>query len=60
MTLGFAIARFKALSSFQLSFDVLADKKKNTVFVQWFVVIVTAYLSLFKEGQIVPDVFNFF
>ena len=55
MTLGFAIAPFKTLSSLKLSFDVLADKKKNTIYVQWFVVIATAYLSLFKEGQIVQD-----
>ena len=59
MTIQFAIAPFKALSSFQLSSDVLANKKTNTVGVQWFVVIVTAYLSLFREGQIVQDPFRY-
>jgi len=59
MTIQFAMAPFKTFSSFQLSSDVLANKKINTVCVQWFVVIVTAYLSLFREGQIVQDPFRY-
>lgn len=59
MTLQLAITAFKTFSSFQVSSDVLDNKKTNTICVQWFVVIVTAYLALFREGQIVQDPFRY-
>ena len=40
------------LSVAQSSLDVLGDKRKNIICIQWFVVIATAYLVLFKNGQV--------
>ena len=55
MMFRFTKATFKTFPTFRISFDLLADKKKNTICVQWFVVIATAYLSLFREGQVSQD-----
>ena len=52
MTFPIAIARFDAFPSFRVSLDVLADKKKNTIGVQWFVTIAIAYLLLFRNGEV--------
>ncbi|MFQ5684636.1 MAG: ATP-binding protein [Candidatus Binatia bacterium] len=39
----------------QSSFDPLADRKRNLIGIQAFVVIATAYLLLFKNGWVVQD-----
>src|SRR3990172_11871985 len=60
MTFPIAIARFDALPSFRMSFDVLADKKKNTIGVQWFVTIAIAYLLLFRNGEVSQNPLAYF
>ena len=60
MTSPFAIARFDAFLSFRMSFDVLADKKKNTIGVQWFVVIAIVYLLLFRNGEVSQNPLAYF
>jgi len=60
MTSPFAIAPFASFPSFRISFDVLADKKQNTICVQWFVVIATAYLLLFRDGQVPQNPLAYF
>jgi len=60
MTFPFAIASFDAVRSFRMSFDVLADKKKNTIGVQWFVTIAIAYLLLFRNGEVSQNPLAYF
>ena len=52
MTFSFPMSSFDAFPSFRMSFDVLADKKKNTIGVQWFATIAIAYLLLFRNGEV--------
>ncbi len=52
-------AIFDTLPSFQVSFDALADKRKNIICVQWFVVIATAYLLLFREGDVIEETLSY-
>jgi signal transduction histidine kinase len=55
MTFALAPTLSKLLPSFGLSMDALGDRKKNIISVQWFVVIATAYLLLFNDGEIVQN-----
>jgi signal transduction histidine kinase len=60
MTFPFAIAPFVAFPSFRISLDVLADKKKNTIGVQWFATIAIAYLLLFRNGEVSQNPLAYF
>ena len=59
MTSQLAKAIFEPFPQFA-SVDVLADKKKNTIGVQWFVTIATAYLLLFRSEGISPEPLAYF
>jgi hypothetical protein len=52
MILGLTKAAFKSFPRLRISLDMLDHKKKNIIGVQWFVAIATAYLLLFRNGEV--------
>ena len=48
------------LQARQISFDVFENKKTNLIYIQWFVVIATSYLVLFRREQVSQDALNYF
>ena len=52
MIFGLTNGAFRSFPPLRISLDVLAHKKNNIIGVQWFVAIATAYLLLFRNGQV--------